>query len=142
MDPLSVAASIIGILAAATKVVELLKPVVSNVTESTKNAAILCSRIESSRNVLSALQKLLNNLNATPRKRKELVPLDHLVVSLTNGVLLFSELETIVLELGTSTENFRTRIQWARRDKTLNMMISRLQGFEISISVMLNMLQW
>src|SRR5689334_2412527 len=101
MDPLSVAASIIGILAAATKVVELLKPVISGVTEAPKNASVLCSRVENSRTVLAALQKLFNNLNATPRKRKELIPLDHLIIALTNGVLLFSELEALVLQLGT-----------------------------------------
>jgi len=140
MDPLSVAASIVGIQGAAGKVIEILGPVVSALKDA-KSPATIYSEVNNSRIILSALQTFLNNLNTASRKRTALIQIDQLVAVLTDGVILFSELEALVLPLGTS-EHFRSRIQWARRERTFASLLSRLQGFKSSISLMLNILQW
>src|SRR2546423_7396138 len=141
MDPLSAAASIVGILAAAGKVIEILGPVVAALKDASKSATTTYSEVNNSRIILSALQTLLNNLNTASRKRTALIPIDQLVAVLTDGVILFSELEALVLPLGTSSGHVRSRIQWARREGTFASLISRLQSFKSSITLMLNILQ-
>jgi hypothetical protein len=141
-DPLSVAASIIGIIAAAGKVAETLGPFISTVKDTTKIAATIFAEVNSSKIVLSALQVLLDDIDSAPRKRRELIPVSQLVITLTDGAFIFSELESLVLQLSNSTEKWSTRIQWARKKDTLVVFATRLQLFKSSISVMLNILQW
>lgn len=141
-DPLSVAASIIGIIAAAGKVAEILKPLVSSVKDTSKTARDIYAEVNSSRTILSALQKLFDDLNKTPRRRRELIQIDQLIATLTDGTLIFSELEPLVVQLGTSNERLRKRIQWAFKRDQLDAFVSRMERFKTSISVMLSILQW
>lgn len=142
MDPLSVTASLVGILAAAGKVVEILGPVITTLKDTAKSAAAIHAEVNSSRIILSALQKLLHDLESAPRKRKELIQIDQLIATLTDGVLIFNELEPLVVQLGSSTENIRARVRWALKRDPLETFVSRMQLFKGSISVMLNILQW
>lgn len=142
MDPLSVAASIIGILAAAVKVAEILGPLVSMLKDTAKSAARIYAEVNSTKIILSALQALFDDLNSAPRRRRELIQVSQLIATLTDGALLFGELEPLVLQLGTTTEKWTTRIQWALKKDPLNSFIARVQLFKSSIGVMLNILQW
>jgi hypothetical protein len=142
MDPITVATSIVGILAAAGKVVKILGPVISTLKNKTQSVATICSEVENTRIILLALQTLLDDLNTAPRKRRELIQIGQLIAALTDGVLIFSELEALVLQLGTSTENWQTRIQWARKEKVFASLLSRMQYFKSSMSVILIILQW
>jgi hypothetical protein len=141
MDPLSVAASIVGILAAAGKVVEILGPVISILKEAQPSTRAICSEINNSIIILSALQKLFDDPDLIPRKRKDLIQLDQLIATFTDGVLLYSELEAHALQLGTATDTLRSRIQWARKEKDFASLLSRMQYFKSSISAILNILQ-
>ena len=142
MDPLSIASSVVGLLAAAGKIIEILKPVISTLKDSAKTATIIHSEVNSSRIILSALQVLFRDLDAAPCRRRDLIQIDQVIATLTDGVLLFSELEALVTRLGPATESLLTRIEWARKEKTLNILVARLQNFKGSISVILNILQW
>jgi hypothetical protein len=142
MEPLSVAASIVGILAAAGKVAEVLGPVVTSLKEPSKTATAIYAEVSSAKIILSALQTLLDDLEQAPRRRRELIQVDQLIATLTDGVLIFNELEPQVSQLGTSTEKWRTRIQWTRKKDVLDSFVSRLQLFKGSINVMLSILQW
>lgn len=141
-DPLSVVASIIGIIAAAGKVAETLGPLISTVKDTTKSATTIHAEVNNCKIILSALQVLLEDLGSTPRKRRELIQVSQLVTILTDGALIFSELEPLVSQLGTSTEKWSTRIQWARKKDALEVLTKRLELFKGSINVMLNILQW
>ncbi|KAF2125031.1 hypothetical protein P153DRAFT_118389 [Dothidotthia symphoricarpi CBS 119687] len=138
---LDVAASIIGILAAAGKIAETLGPVISTFRDSTKHAAIIFSEIDNSRAILGALQTLFVDLDTTPRRRRALIHVDQLVAALTDGVLLFSELEALVVRLDHPAKKLMGRLQWAWNDKEFVTLVSRIQCFKTSISTMLNILQ-
>jgi hypothetical protein len=141
-DALSVAASIIGILAAAGKVAETLGPVVSAFKDTTNTATAIYAEVNSSRTILTSLQALLNDLENSPERRRQLIQVDQLVAVLTDGVLIFNELEPLVLQLGNDTERWRTRIQWTIKKDKLNSFVSRMQLFKGSINVMLSILHW
>ena len=139
---LETAAAIIGILAAAGKVAETLGPYISAFKDVTKNIAAVLSEVNSSRVTLSALHKYLDNLNACSRSRRELIQVDQLIATLTDGVLLFSELEALVLSFVGPDSRCRSRIQWAWNDDKIASLVLRMQNFKTSITVMLNILQW
>jgi hypothetical protein len=139
---LETAAAIIGILAAAGKVAETLGPVVSSFRDVTQNIATVLSEVNDSRVILSALHKYLDNLSTSPHMRRELIQLDQLITTLTGGVLFFSELEALVLGFVGPTLSLLDRMQWVWNDRKFESLVSRMQNFKVSISVMLNILQW
>jgi hypothetical protein len=141
-EPLSVAASIVGILAAASKVAEVLGPVVTSLKDTPKTVTAIYAEVSSARIILAALQTLFNDLERSPKRRRELIQVDQLIATLTDGALIFSELEPHVLRFGTSADKLRARLQWARKKDVLDSYVSRLQLFKGSINIMLTILQW
>lgn len=144
-DPLSIASAIVGILAAAGQVIKVLGPYVSAAKDTPMTAASVRSEVVNFRIILSAFQGLLDNLNITAGTRTGLVPIDDLIIVLTDGVLIFSELEASVSSLdatGTERPSLTLRIQWARKEKELSAIVNRLQSFKGSILLLLNILQW
>ena len=91
--------------------------------------------------ILSALQKLFDDPDLIPQKRKDLIQLDQLIATFTDGVFLYLELEALALQLGTTTDTLRSRIQWARKEKDFASLLSRMQYFKSSITAILNILQ-
>jgi hypothetical protein len=139
---LEVAAAIIGILAAAGKVAEVLAPVITAYGDSVRNAAIMHSEISNARFTLVSLHALFDNLSEAPQRRRKLIQVDQLIISLTDGVLLFSELEAFVTGLDCPSKSMSARIIWAWKDDQMALLVSRMQRFQISMSLMLNILQW
>lgn len=99
MDPLSVTASIVGLLAAAGKVGETLTPVVSNFKDAPRAIDSVAAEVQDFRTILSSLQQFLLNLGSASPRRVALIQLDQVIVTLTDSVLTFSELEAVVLPL-------------------------------------------
>src|SRR4051812_28876466 len=119
MDPLSVTSSIVGILAAAGKVAEIVEPYISSTKDAHKIAISVYSEVNRIRAVLHSLQNFLTSLSnpsASPA-RAGLIQVDQLVVTFTDGVLIFSELETMLgpLKMGSEGSQLQIwqRLQWA-----------------------------
>ncbi|KAL2205613.1 hypothetical protein CC79DRAFT_1371416 [Sarocladium strictum] len=143
-DPLSIASAIVGILSAAGQVIKILGPYVSAAKDTPMTASTVRSEVINFRILLSALQGLLNNLDAATGARTSLVAIDDLVLVLTDGVLIFSELEASVSSLdatGTGRPSLSLRIQWVRKEKELSAIVNRLQSFKGSVLLLLNILQ-
>jgi cell division control protein 24 len=149
MDPLSIAASVTGLLTAAGAVAKILKPYVSAAWETHSHnniAAQVHSEIQSASIILSALQKLTTNIGSVPTRYASLIQVDQVIAVLTDGVLLFSELEGSLVSLPSFDPTSpwlprRSRQQWARKESTFTALLTRLQGFKSSISLMLTILQ-
>lgn len=139
---LEVSAAIIGILAAAGKVAETLGPVVSAFVDAPKHANTILIEVRYSRTILLGLQILFDELSAVPQRRKQLIQIDQLVAALTDGVLLFSELESLVDKLGDPNDALLSRAKWARKDHELESIVARLLGFKTSVALMLGILRW
>lgn len=147
MDPLSVAGSIIGILAAAGKVVEIVEPYVTSTKDAPKIAVSVHSEVNRVRTVLSSLHDILSNLSnsSISPTRAAFVQIDPLIVTFTDGVLIFSELESIVAPLMPPSPNqglpLMQRFQWAAKKNTIANILDRLQRFLVSLSAILNIFQ-
>lgn len=137
-DPLSIASAIVGILAAAGKIIEVLGPYVSAAKDVPEIATMVHSEVVNSRIMLSALKSLLSNLSSASRTRKLLISIDDLIAVVTNGVLLFSALEGSVA----SNDDWKSRLHWARKEGHFSAILAKLQAFKSTTVLLLNILQW
>lgn len=143
MDPLSVAALIAGLLSATVSISKILSPYVAAAREVTTIAVHVHAEVQAASIILGALQSLTQNLASIPTQRTALVQLDQLITIFTNGVLILSDLETLIelLSLPGSRLTLRSRLQWARKETAFVSLLSRLQCFKSSISLVLGILQ-
>jgi hypothetical protein len=142
MEAIGIAASIVGVIAAAGKVGEILSDVLPSLTRLQHNAVALSSEVRSTEIVLCILQKFVAEPTTIVSKRRDLIQLEQLLAILTDGVLIFSELEALVTMLGTPADALRSRLRWGRREKELGVLYTRLCSFKGTMSLMLNILQW
>ena len=134
------------LLKASATIVQFLAPYVSATRDTPKIVTQVHSEVVQSRIVLLALEELANNLSSVPVKRAALIQVDQLVAVFTHGVLLFSELESSLpstpsAEASNTKVPLWSRLEWARKESTFSALLTRLQGFKVSISLMLNLLQ-
>lgn len=146
MDPLSIAASIAGLLAAGAQISKILGPFVSASRAVPQVAFKVYSEVESTRTVLAALKGLLTRIATRPVKHASLITVKQIVIILANGIFIFSELELAAGCLLMSVPSshilqLRCRLQWARKESTFNALLSRLESFKSSLSLVLDILQ-
>ncbi|KAM0426057.1 hypothetical protein ACHAPT_008688 [Fusarium lateritium] len=145
-DPLSIAASIAGLLSITGQIAKSLSPYVSAAKETPQVTAHVCSEVQSTQVILAGLQDLTQNLGAVQARHAALVGVHQVVTIFTDGVLLFSELEAAVRSLPPREGShqrlpLRARLQWARKESTFSTLLIRVQGFKISMSLILAILQ-
>ena len=143
MDPLSVSASIIGILGAAANVSSVLVTFVQRTKAAPKLAQSVLREVNSLSAVLEALQAFLLGNAAVTKSGASLVLIEQVLVVLAECVTIFSELEDV---LGTAKENndlgVLERIKWAMKDSKIVAIETRLEKNKSSLTLMLTILQW
>lgn len=148
MEALGVAASIIGLVSAAGKIIAVVAPILSSVHDAARIAAPVHAEAVNCRIVLAALQRLVESLDkaSTVSRRAALVQVDDFISVLMDGVLLFSELEALLLSFGPCEDGkpipYRVRVKWVQNEKMVGTMLARLQGFKSTTSLILNIFQW
>src|SRR4051812_20589989 len=103
MDPLSVIASVAGIITAASEAIKILGPYVTATKDAPKIASQVLSEVLAVKTTVAALEQLAATLvrNTGPSRIQyaSLVQVDQLVAVLTDGVLVFSELDALLRTL-------------------------------------------
>ena len=92
------------------------------------------------------LQSLVTNFATVKSQHAALIGVTQVVTILTDGVLLFSELQSELKSLPPKDETdekipIRARLQWARKEGSLNALIGRLQSFKNSMTLVLMILK-
>lgn len=140
MDPLSVSASIIGVLGAAAKVSSVLITFAQNTKAAPKLVQTVLADINGLSTVLSHLQAYLIGYITPSKSRASLILVEQVLVTLTECVITFSELEDV---LGTSKDmGVLDRIKWAIKESKISDIQRRLQTDKSSLTLMLTILQW
>lgn len=93
MDPISVAASFVGLLGAAAKISSILNSVVRSARTAPKLARNTLIEVNDITVCLNQLQTFLLRTQTTHRSQESLVLVDQVLVILSDCVLIFSELE-------------------------------------------------
>ena len=99
MDPMSAAASIIGLLGAAAKVSEVLLKFIGNVKGAPKLVKNVLMEIDDVSACLNQLQRYLQGALSISTSQEQFLMVEQLVVTLSNCVLIFSELEETIQSL-------------------------------------------
>ncbi|KAF4434117.1 hypothetical protein FACUT_7969 [Fusarium acutatum] len=144
-DPLSVAASIAGLISITVETAKFLSPFVSAAKDTPQVAAHVYSEVQSTQVILMGLQSLTENLMSARAPYSALIGINQIVTVLTDGVLLYSELHKELQSLGVkdSMEKvpLRGRLQWAWKEGMFITLLSRLQSFKSSMTLVLMILQ-
>lgn len=152
MDPLSAIASVAGIITAASEAIKILGPYIGAAKDAPKLAAQLHSELLATRTILTGLQNLAQRFSTSPGNTTAipsyapLIPVDHVIASFTDGVLLFSELDGILrtlpaLEGGNTGVRALSSWQWVRKKSAMSTICTRLQAFKVNVNCILTVLQ-
>ena len=143
MDPISAAASIVGLIGAAAKISETLFKFVKSVKEAPRLASSVLQEVSDTTSCLSQLQSYLVGTKATSRSHENLLMIEQITVALSNCVLIFSELEEVVDSLKPSEPMQLSRLgQWALKETVIRDLFTRLQHSKASLILMMTTLTW
>jgi hypothetical protein len=142
MDPLSVAASVAGLLALAGKITSVLSTASSARTASITATHIL-NETQSLKYIFTQLKNLMSHPTLARHDRLGMVSVDELVAMLTGCVMVFSELDEELKGLGENDEmGYWDRFKWEQKESTLKKIIERLAVHKASLNFMLTLLVW
>jgi hypothetical protein len=139
MDPLSVTASIVGILTAATQVATLL----GKIKDAPKSISDVLTEVDDIKLIFSAFQEFIKKAAKMRGGRSAMIQIDDIVVMLTRTVLVFSELETLVSPLSKKDNNsYLNRVTWTRVEPGVIRLVNQLQRQKTSLTLLLQIIQW
>lgn len=139
MDPLSITASVVGIIAAAAKVCSAL----DSIHDAPYSVRAVRTEVEHIQLVFGALQRFVDQTSNITSRRAALISLEELTVILTQTVIVFSELQTLIQEpraYGRLATNV-WRVSWLRHRSSVDRLINQLQRHKASVSLLLQIIQ-
>ena len=142
-DPLSVAASVVGLLTAAAQISQTLYSVTKRVKKAPKECKDAKAEVDEIRNILSQLQLFVLGATKASTSRTSLILVDQVVATLVATVTTFSELDVFVETLDSDEKmGLMDRVRWLTKEKDLKDLIQKLQLHKSSMSLMLTILTW
>ncbi|KAF5665698.1 cell division control 42 [Fusarium heterosporum] len=137
VDPLSIAASVVGLMGAAGKICGVLSKFINSTIDAPNSAAAALQDVEHMNLTLYSVQSLVESLDSVPASRKRLIQLDHLSIVITHSVLTISELESIICR----DDGLMNRLRWVWNEKKILDLMPRLETQKSSLSLMIAVLQ-
>jgi hypothetical protein len=143
MDPLSVLASVTGLLAAVGSVLSKLTAIKSTLQDAPRFVDQILSEVGDLKTSLSAMHQLLGRLGSARQGRLALIQIDQLVATLTEAVRTFSDLEIKIASFAISPNlSLVERVKLAWNEDDIILVVERLRRYKLSLSLMLNIVQW
>ena len=140
MDPLTIAASVVGLLGATVKVSTVLKTFVRGLTNVPNVARGILQEVSDISTCLAQLQAFLMGTRVGLRSRTALLMVEQVVVILTSCVMTFSELEETLESL--KDDRWSKRIIWILREPKFEKLCQRLNSSKSSLNLILTTLTW
>lgn len=144
MDPLSVTASIIGILTAAANITNAICAFTSAIQDTPRLARSVSFEIEALSAIFSQLQGFLRQESLERKgssplvKRMSMTTVEQFVRILGSCVLTFSELEEEIDDLGDpENDGVWSRVKWNQKQTVLREILADLQQQKLSLSLMI-----
>ncbi|KAI8664616.1 Rho-GAP domain-containing protein [Fusarium keratoplasticum] len=134
-DPLSTAASVVGLLTAAAQISKILANVIDKARHAPKECSRIKSEVDDIRNVLVTLQLYIVGTRRAARSRTSLIMVEQVVATLAACVTTFSELDTFAKALQNDADmKILDRLRWASKDKDIKAMLVRLESHKSSLT--------
>ncbi len=142
-DPLSVAASVAGLLTAAQLVSVGIGKIVSSHKNGSKEIKDIKTTVETLRSVLEHLQLLLLNRTSVDPKRASMIMVDEIIATLTACVMTFADLDGCVRGLETDGQlGLLDSMKWVSKASELAGYLQNLESHKTSLMLMTNILTW
>jgi hypothetical protein len=142
-DPLSVAASIVGLLTAAAQISQTLYTVTKRVKKAPKEVKEARTEVDNIRNILEQLQLFVLGASKASKSRTALILVDQVVATLAATVTTFSELDVFVETLDSDEKmGLMDRVRWLTKERDLKQLIQKLELHKNSMGLMLTILTW
>ncbi|KAJ2986734.1 hypothetical protein NUW58_g4889 [Xylaria curta] len=145
MDPISIAASVAGLLAFGSKVVSVLFSVVYKAGNAPSLAQSLLWEVSDISAILGHLDRFIQGRVAVSSERGSMIPFKHVVASLSGCVMTYSELQQQLdkMDLVNADGGMGVfgRLAWVRKEATFSGIVGRLQNHKASMTLMLTILQ-
>lgn len=150
MDPLSVSAAVVGILAASASSISTLRSIWKSLGDAPKFAQDVFSEVTAISGCLGQLQSFLLNIDTVDRSRAALLRVDQVLVSLSECVSVFSELHRILdrvkvagdIREPSTTMSISSRARVLRSELEIREILVRLQASKSTLNFMLTTLTW
>jgi hypothetical protein len=150
MDPLSVTASIVGLLTAGCKMVSLLRNI-ALLRDTPQSVTAVLREVESITQILKSLEQYLDGEAIPSPDRLSLILVEEIQAILTGCVLTYSNLTFLLDSIGLSRSrndasragaSIFNRLRWLIKEREILSFIQQLNSFKLSLSLMLTMFQW
>ncbi|EXL45948.1 hypothetical protein FOCG_11942 [Fusarium oxysporum f. sp. radicis-lycopersici 26381] len=142
MDPLSVSASVVGLLGAGAKITSCLWTFATNARDAPQLARHLVFEVADITAALGSLQAYVRGQAQAPGERGALILLEHVLTTLTGCVTTFSDLQRLMDQLNLSPGmGTIDKMKWARQESYICAIVQRLQNHKSSLTLMLTVLQ-
>lgn len=144
MEPLSIAASVVGLLGAAAKISSILTTLLRKTRDAPEFAHNVLREVTDISTTLAQLQEFLVGTRVGQRSRTETIMVEQVIIILTTCVMSFSELEEAVTSLQSNSFNepLWAKLKWAKKEATMMKLLSRLSSSRLSLNLMLTTLIW
>ncbi|KAH8666239.1 P-loop containing nucleoside triphosphate hydrolase protein [Ilyonectria robusta] len=143
-DPLSLSASIAGLITLSTAVYTTLSNFADRVERAPKSTQEILHAVAEMRLALTSVSGLIDTFQRIPPRRKAMVQLDHLVICVSQAVMTFTDLEMFLSnwpEISMMQSSAWKRIRWALQEDKATRLVKRLSENKASLVLILNILQ-
>lgn len=143
MDPLSVAASITGLLAAAAKITSVVTSFIEKERDAPASAHSVLTEVSDLSLCLAQLAPFIRGTKSAERSRRDAISVEQVVIISTSLVMSVSELEKLLnsfkIDLPMST---MAKIHWARNSEKVNKILTRIRASKSSLNLILTIFTW
>ena len=141
MDPLSVIASITGILGAAVKISNAASALISGWKDAPNSLRSIVSEMAALSTCLSQLRPFLSGREVAPKSRMAAISVEQIVIIASSCVLAVSELQKTLDSLEPEKPLSKmVKLRWSSYEKKINMLRSRVQASASSLNLVLTVL--
>ena len=141
MDPLSLIASITGILAAAFKISSAASALISGWKDAPNSLHSIVPEMAALSSCLAQLRPFLSRREIAPRSRMAAISVEQIVIIASSCVLAVSELQETLDALEPEKPLSKTvKLRWSSYEKKINMLRSRVQASASSLNLVLTVL--
>lgn len=135
MDPLSIAASVAGLITISTQILGIISTVKS---KNNKELDSLSREVATVRGILCQIQQIIQFQSAKPTKSSEW--LDALSTTLDDCGDLYLALQKELQGLSSTSkfESLRKKVKWTLKEKDIQETLRKLESYKLSLDLLLS----
>ena len=143
MDPLSIIASVTGILAVAAKITTSLTSFIGNGRNAPDSMKHIVAELSELSLCLTRLMPFIEGQRSVPNGQADVVTVEQVVVIGTSLITNISELDKWLdaFDFGTSL-SMSERLRWVRKEKKIREILGRVRVSKESLNLILTIFSW